>query len=110
MPLINVLDVEGRLDLESNQAFLAGAKETAELSETLLLHDIDRFVARKQIVERMQELGLLEKVEPHTHMVPHGERSVVVIEPYLTDPWYVDANLLAQPATAAVVGYVITLM
>jgi valyl-tRNA synthetase len=102
LPLINVLDVEGRLDLENNQAFLAGAKETAGLSETMLLHGIDRFVARKQIVERMQELGLLEKVESHTHMVPHGERSGVVIEPYLTDQWYVDAKTLAQPALAAV--------
>jgi len=102
LPLINVLDVEGRLDLEGNQAFLAGGKETAGLGETMLLHGIDRFVAREQIVERMRELGLLEKVEPHTHMVPHGERSAVVIEPYLTDQWYVDAKTLAQPAIAAV--------
>jgi valyl-tRNA synthetase len=102
LPLINVLDVEGRLNLESNQEFLADAKETAGLGETMLLHGIDRFVARKQIVERMQELGLLEKVEPHSHMVPHGERSGVVIEPYLTDQWYVDAKKLAQPAIAAV--------
>src|SRR5580692_4858224 len=71
LPLINVLDAEGRLDLEGNQAFLEGAKETAGLSDTLLLHGIDRFVARKQIVERMQELGLLDNIEPHTHMVPH---------------------------------------
>jgi valyl-tRNA synthetase len=102
LPLINVLDVEGRLDLEHNQAFLAGGKETAGLGETLLLHGIDRFVAREQIVERMQQLGLVDKIEPHTNMVPHGDRSGVVIEPYLTDQWYVDANKLAQPAIAAV--------
>ncbi|HEY4404032.1 MAG TPA: valine--tRNA ligase [Xanthobacteraceae bacterium] len=102
LPLINVLDAEGRLNLESNQAFLAGAKETAGLSETMLLHGIDRFVAREEIVERMRQAGLLEKIEPHTHMVPHGERSGVVIEPYLTDQWYVDAKKLAQPAIAAV--------
>jgi valyl-tRNA synthetase len=102
LPLVNVLDAEGRLDLEGNQAFLDGAKETAGLSETLLLHGIDRFVAREQIVERMRGLGLLDKVEPHTHTVPHGERSAVVIEPYLTDQWYVDAKTLAQPAIAAV--------
>jgi valyl-tRNA synthetase len=102
LPPINVLDAEGRLDLEGNQAFLAGAKETAGLAETLLLHGIDRFVAREQIVERMRELGLLDKIEPHAHMVPHGERSGVVIEPYLTDQWYVDAKKLAQPAIAAV--------
>jgi valyl-tRNA synthetase len=102
LPLINVLDAEGRLDLENNQAFIAGGKETAGLSETVLLHGIDRFVAREQIVERMRELGLLDKIEPHTHMVPHGDRSGVVIEPYLTDQWYVDAKTLAQPAIAAV--------
>ncbi len=102
LPLINVLDAEGRLNLENNQAFFAGGKETAGLGETMMLHGIDRFVARKQIVERMQQLGLLEKVEPHTYMVPHGERSGVVIEPYLTDQWYVDAKRLAQPAIAAV--------
>ena len=102
LPLINVLDTEGRLDLENNEAFLAGGKVTAGLDETMLLHGIDRFVARKQIVERMQELGLLEKVEPHTHAVPHGDRSGVVIEPYLTDQWYVHAKTLAQPAIAAV--------
>jgi valyl-tRNA synthetase len=102
LPLINVLDVEGRLALENNEAFLAGGKVTAGLNETMLLHGIDRFVARKQIVERMQELGLLDKVDPHSHMVPHGDRSGVVIEPYLTDQWYVDAKTLAQPAIAAV--------
>jgi valyl-tRNA synthetase len=102
LPLINVLDAEGRLNLEGNEAFLAGAKATAGLDETLLLHGIDRFVAREQIVARMQELGLLDKVEPHSHAVPHGERSGVVIEPYLTDQWYVDAKRLAKPAIAAV--------
>ena len=59
-------------------------------------------MARKQIVARMEAQGLLEKIEPHTHMVPHGDRSGVVIEPYLTDQWYVDAKTLAQPAIAAV--------
>ena len=73
-----------------------------ELDETLALHGLDRFVARKLIVERMEALGLLDKIEPHTHMVPHGDRSGVVIEPYLTDQWYVDAKTLAQPAIAAV--------
>ena len=45
---------------------------------------------------------MLDKIEPHTHMVPHGDRSNVVIEPFLTDQWYVDAKTLAQPAIAAV--------
>ncbi len=104
LPLINVLDTEGRLNLERNDAFLAGAKVSEGLNETLMLHGIDRFVARKQIVERMQALELLDKIEHHTHMVPHGDRSDVAIEPFLTDQWYVNAKTLAQPAIAAVRG------
>jgi valyl-tRNA synthetase len=63
---------------------------------------LDRFVARKQIVAEMEELGLLRNVEKTRHVVPHGDRSGVVIEPYLTDQWYVDAFTLAQPAIKAV--------
>ncbi len=63
---------------------------------------VDRFAARKQIVARLENFGFLEKIEPNTHMVPHGDRSGVVIEPYLTDQWYVDAKTLAEPAIAAV--------
>src|SRR3954454_1109364 len=102
LPLVNVLDDEGRLNLESNEAFLTGSHVTEGLNETLALHGIDRFVARKLIVERMQALGLVEKIEQHTHFMPHGDRSGVVIEPFLTDQWYVDAKTLAQPAIAAV--------
>jgi valyl-tRNA synthetase len=54
------------------------------------------------IVTRLEDFGFLEKIEPNTHMVPHGDRSNVVIEPYLTDQWYVDAKTMAQPAIAAV--------
>ena len=56
----------------------------------------------KQIVARLEDFGFLERIEPNTHMVPHGDRSGVVIEPYLTDQWYVDAATMAQPAIAAV--------
>ena len=45
---------------------------------------------------------MIDKIEPHTHMVPHGDRSGVVIEPFLTDQWYVNAKALAEPAIAAV--------
>ena len=63
---------------------------------------LDRFEARKRIVADMQALGLLERIEPTTHTVPHGDRSNVVIEPWLTDQWYVDAATLAKEAIAAV--------
>ncbi len=63
---------------------------------------MDRFAARKQIIADLEALGLLDKIENVTHVVPHGDRSNVVIEPYLTDQWYVDAKTLAQPAIKAV--------
>src|SRR5690606_25939721 len=46
--------------------------------------------------------GVIEKIEPHTHAVPHAQRGDAVVEPWLTDQWYVDAATLAKPAMAAV--------
>jgi len=63
---------------------------------------MDRFVARKQVVEDLDALGLLEKIEDHTLKVPYGDRSGVVIEPYLTNQWYVKTRPLADKAIAAV--------
>jgi valyl-tRNA synthetase len=102
LPLINVLDVEGHLDLKANAAFLESVPPSAELDETLALHGFDRFAARKKIVERLEGTSLLDKIEPTTHVVPHGDRSGAVLEPFLTDQWYVDAKTLAQPAIKAV--------
>ena len=102
LPLINILDVEGKLDVADNAAFLEGVPPSPSSTETLTLHGLDRFAARKEIVERLEAAGLLDKIEPHTHMVPHGDRSSAVIEPFLTDQWYVDAKALAAPAIAAV--------
>lgn len=66
------------------------------------LQGLDRFAARKAIVARAEEEGWLKDIEKTKHMVPHGDRSGVVIEPWLTDQWYVDAHTLAQPAIKAV--------
>jgi valyl-tRNA synthetase len=63
---------------------------------------LDRFAARKAIVARAEEDGWLREIEKTKHVVPHGDRSGVVIEPWLTDQWYVDAHTLAQPAIKAV--------
>src|SRR5882672_3905094 len=62
----------------------------------------DRFAAREKVVADLQALGLIEKIEGHTLTQPYGDRSGVVIEPWLTDQWYVDAARLAAPAIAAV--------
>jgi len=63
---------------------------------------MDRFECRKQVVADLEDLGLVVKIEPHKHMVPFGDRGGVVIEPWLTDQWYVDAETLAKPAIEAV--------
>ncbi|MDI9408049.1 MAG: valine--tRNA ligase [Candidatus Pacebacteria bacterium] len=63
---------------------------------------LDRFDARKKVVADLEAAGLLVKTEAHNHMVPHGDRSGVVIEPYLTDQWYVRAEVLAKQAIKAV--------
>lgn len=63
---------------------------------------LDRFEARKKIVEDMEALGLVDKIEPHKLKVPRGDRSGVVIEPYLTQQWYVSVQSLAGPAIKAV--------
>ena len=101
LPRISVLDQEGHLALVGNEDYLRDLPDESEhLAEEW--HGLERFVARKQIVARLEDFGFLEKVEPNTHMVPHGDRSGVIIEPYLTDQWYVDAKTMAQPAIAAV--------
>src|SRR5664279_649223 len=101
LPRISVLDQEGCLALAGNEDYLRGLPEGA-LQFAEEMHGIDRFSARKTIVARLEDFGFLERIEPNIHMVPHGDRSGVVIEPYLTDQWYVDAKTLAQPAIAAV--------
>lgn len=86
LEVINILTVEAKLN---------GAVPAEYVG-------MDRFVARKAIVARAEEEGWLKEIEKTKHMVPHGDRSGVVIEPFLTDQWYVDAKTLAQPALKAV--------
>ena len=101
LPRISVFDREGSLALVGNEDYLRGLPEgAAQLAEEL--NNVDRFAARKIIVARLEDFGFLEKVEPNVHMVPHGDRSGVILEPYLTDQWYVDAKTMAQPAIEAV--------
>jgi valyl-tRNA synthetase len=100
LPLVNIFDAAAHLTLKSNEAFLNDAHPEASLLESL--DGKSREAARKWIVEQLQSQDLIEKTEATTHVVPHGDRSGAVLEPYLTDQWYVDAKTLAQPAMAAV--------
>jgi valyl-tRNA synthetase len=102
LPQINIFSTEAKLQLKDNAEFVAGVPASADLSATLSMNGIDRFAARKAILARLEEKGLVDKIEPQSHVVPHGDRSNVVIEPYLTDQWYVNAKELAKPAIAAV--------
>ena len=103
LPQINILSPDAELVLDGNPDFTHGVAPSQQLTQTIReLNGIDRFVARKAIVARLEEQGLVEKIEPYVHTVPHGDRSNVVIEPFLTDQWYVDAKTLAKPAIDAV--------
>jgi valyl-tRNA synthetase len=86
LPMINVLDDNAAMNHQVPAAY----------------RGMDRFECRKKIVADLDALGLLGKIDDHKLKVPRGDRSGVIIEPYLTDQWYVDAKTLAKPAIAAV--------
>ncbi|HXR88291.1 MAG TPA: valine--tRNA ligase [Stellaceae bacterium] len=86
LPMVNIFDRDAKLNDEAPQAY----------------RGMDRFAARKQIVADLEVQGLVAKIDPHTLMVPYGDRSGVVIEPWLSDQWYCDAATLAKEPLAAV--------
>ncbi|TJW08942.1 MAG: valine--tRNA ligase [Mesorhizobium sp.] len=103
LPAINILTVEAAITLKDNEDFLAGLEVTPERQAVWdELNGLDRFAARKRIVELMEAGGFLDKIEAHCHTVPHGDRGGVPIEPFLTDQWYVNTIELAKPAIASV--------
>jgi valyl-tRNA synthetase len=102
LPLVNVLDKDARILHEFTVLTFEGYAGAHGEKAPEAYAGLDRFEARKQIVEEFDRLGLLEKIEPHTLKVPRGDRSGVVVEPWLTDQWYVSAKELAKPAIEAV--------
>ena len=96
----NDYDVGRRNDLE----LINILNDDASLNDAVPLkyQGLDRYDARKMVVADLEALGLLEEVEDHKMMVPRGEKSGVVVEPYLSDQWFVKAKPLAEPAIAAV--------
>ncbi|RWX13702.1 valine--tRNA ligase [Rhizobium hidalgonense] len=100
---INVMNVDGTITIKDNEDFLEGLDNPAALHGAWdRLEGQDRFYARKIIVEIFEEAGLVDKIEPHKHMVPHGDRGGVPIEPRLTEQWFVDNKTLGQPALESV--------
>ncbi len=101
--VINIMNVDATITIKDNEDFLEGLDHPAALHGAWdRLEGQDRFAARKIIVEIFEEAGLLDKIEPHKHMVPHGDRGGVPIEPRLTEQWWVDNKTLAKPAIASV--------
>jgi valyl-tRNA synthetase len=86
LPLINLLEADARLGDGAPAAY----------------RGLDRFAARERVVADLESAGLVERIEPHKLMVPRGDRSGAVLEPWLTDQWYVRIGPLAAPAIEAV--------
>lgn len=86
IPVINLFTPDGKMNSNCPEEYVG----------------LDRFEARKKVVRDFEALDYLDKIEDHKHQVPYGDRSGTVIEPYLTDQWYVDAKTLAKPAIEAV--------
>ena len=86
LPVINIFTIDASINDDMPAAY----------------QEMDRYVARKQIIADLESQGLMEKIDDHKLMVPRGDRSGAVIEPYLTDQWYVKIQPLADPAIKAV--------
>ncbi|MGF1682070.1 valine--tRNA ligase [Photobacterium minamisatsumaniensis] len=103
LPMINILtfnaDIRDAAEVFTTNGEASDAYST-ELPEKY--HGMERFAARKAVVAELDELGLLEEIKDHDLTVPYGDRGGVVIEPMLTDQWYVRAAPLAETATKAV--------
>ena len=86
LPKINVLTIDAAINDNAPEAY----------------RGLDRFEARRRIVADLDAAGLIEKIDDHKLMVPRGDRSHAVVEPFLTDQWYVSVQALADPAIKAV--------
>jgi valyl-tRNA synthetase len=103
LPLISILSPTASM-LKNAEVFYYGGKPMEDFNASLPAnyHNLDRFDARKVIVEEFESKGLLDKIDDHGLKVPRGDRSNVIIEPLLTDQWYVATKSLAKPAIEAV--------
>ena len=86
LPMLNIFTIDAKINEHAPSPF----------------QNMDRYDARKKVIDDLSKLDLLEKIEDHKLMVPRGDRSAAVIEPFLTDQWYVKIEPLAKPAIKAV--------
>ncbi|MAF18491.1 MAG: valine--tRNA ligase [Oceanospirillaceae bacterium] len=103
LPMINVLTREGFIRATAEVFDSAGnVSDDYDGNMPASMVGLERFAARKAVIAEMDALQLLDEIKPHDLSVPYGDRSNVVIEPMLTDQWYVDAKSMAKPAIEAV--------
>ncbi|PWD72339.1 valine--tRNA ligase [Pectobacterium versatile] len=103
LPMVNILTFDGDIR-QSAEIFDTNGEASTTCSSDIpeAFQGLERFAARKALVAAFDELGLLEEIKAHDLTVPYGDRGGVVIEPMLTDQWYVRAAVLAKPAVEAV--------
>ena len=99
LPPINVMTTRAEITLRDNEEFLADCHPS---DEVMALDGLDRYEARRRIVALAKKQGWLDGEDDDRHFVPHGDRSKTVIEPHLTDQWFVDAKKMVKPALNAV--------
>ncbi|MEM7497329.1 MAG: valine--tRNA ligase [Pseudomonadota bacterium] len=97
--VVNVMTTKAAMFLSGNADFLADAEPEPD---AFALDGLDRYEARERVVHWFEQHDLYDGADEHPHQVPHGDRSKVAIEPYLTDQWFCDAAKLAGPAREAV--------
>ncbi|GAA0302178.1 valine--tRNA ligase [Rhodovulum strictum] len=99
---INVMTTRAAMWLRDNRDFAEGCDPDLVAKAIERLDGADRYAAREAIINEATDDGWLDGIDPDRHMVPHGDRSKVAIEPYLTDQWFVDTAKIVEPALAAV--------
>ncbi len=102
LPMINIFDRDAAILAEFDVMEKAGEPISQTLAAPAAYVGLERFAARKQLVAQAEAEGWLEKIEPYTLKAPRGDRSGVIVEPWLTDQWYVSIAPLAAPAIDAV--------
>lgn len=102
LPLINIFNKNAEIQAEFDWIEKAGQPISNSIAAPSDYAGVERFAARKKLVAQAESEGWLEKIEPYTLKAPRGDRSGVIVEPLLTDQWYVKIAPLAEPAIEAV--------
>lgn len=102
LPMINIFTTDGCIRDKAEIFDTNGIINNLSFDIPKVYRGLDRYIARQKIITTLKELNLIEKIQPYNYMVPYGDRSGVIIEPMLTDQWYLRTTSLAKVAIDAV--------